>query len=395
MITRADVAIIGGGPSGLHTARLLADRGLDVIVFDGNAEIGKNAVCSGVVSAEAFSRYDLPWQSVLAAIEEAEFVSPGGRVVSYRHSERAAFVVDRHLFDKSLGDAAVKSGARVSLGTMVHGIEIDREHVVVHTVGNGVRGMAIAKLAVIATGVNFKLQAELSLGTPKKVLKGIQLDTIVEGGGPTLRVFFGNRFSKGFFGWGIRLRNGKTRIGVMTEGNPISGFRNVLRSIANGNSNGLLMCRPKRRGISFGAAKRSFDERLIVVGEAAGQVKTTTGGGIYWGLIGGEIAAETIIKAFSKGDFSRKTLAEYERRWKGVFGKEIAYGEFFHRLYSRLDDDSIESLFDAALKDGLPSFIAEKGRFDWHKNAIVRILRSPNLRRVLMGSLIKGAVGIP
>ena len=64
-------------------------------------------------------------------------------------------------------------------------------------------------------------------------------------------------------------------------------------------------------------------------------------------------------------------------------GREIKFGTYFHKLYSKLHDDSIDMLFDAADKDGLLPFISKKGKFDWHKNAVVKIFRSPNLRKTL------------
>jgi flavin-dependent dehydrogenase len=103
--------------------------------------------------------------------------------------------------------------------------------------------------------------------------------------------------------------------------------------------------------VSFPLPWNSFKKIPLRGGESAGQVKTITGGGVCWEQNCG-------VEAFSKGDFCRKTLSEYEKRWKGVFGEEIFYGECFHRLYSKLDDKAIASLFDTALDGGLLSFIA-------------------------------------
>jgi flavin-dependent dehydrogenase len=244
-----------------------------------------------------------------------------------------------------------------------------------------------AQIAVIATGVNFKLQTTLGLGRPKKIIKGIQIEMKIEHL-KRLRVYFGSRFSSGFFGWAIPL-NGRTRIGVMTEGNALEGLKNILSNVSNHSNPCVEMGMIRRRGIAFGTIPRSHSDRIVAVGEAAGQIKTTTGGGIYYGLISAEIASEVIKKAFKRGNFRAKTLYEYESLWRNNLGKEITFGEYFHKFYSKLDDSSIDTLFDAAAQDGLFSFIAERGKFDWHKDAVIRILRSPNLRRVLWNGLIK------
>lgn len=64
--------------------------------------------------------------------------------------------------------------------------------------------------------------------------------------------------------------------------------------------------------------------------------------------------------------------------WRKELGREIKFGRYFHKFYSKLNDNSIDSLFDTAKKDGLLKFMSEKGKFDWHQNTVIKILKSPN-----------------
>jgi digeranylgeranylglycerophospholipid reductase len=110
------------------------------------------------------------------------------------------------------------------------------------------------------------------------------------------------------------------------------------------------------------------------VGEAAGQVKATTGGGIYFGLIGAEMAAETILKAFRSGDYSERMFKEYEVAWRARLEPELKAGTLLRSIYSRLTDAQIDFLMDLAKRDGvLPNI--EKTHFDWHKDLISYLIR--------------------
>ena len=84
----------------------------------------------------------------------------------------------------------------------------------------------------------------------------------------------------------------------------------------------------------------------MVVGDAAGQVKPTSGGGIYYGLLCADIAADTLHRALQEGDFSAGMLSRYERKWKKRLGRELKIGYWARRMFERLSDGQIDRIFD-------------------------------------------------
>lgn len=388
-----DVIIVGGGPSGLHTASFLADAGFSVALFEKKSEIGRDVVCSGVISKEAFSRYDLPEEAIVGRLKDADLLSPKGICINYSHPEEAVVVVDRHIFDKKLAEKAISKGAEIFLDTEISSISVKDEHVKAFIKTKEGKNEVNAKICVIATGISYNLQSSLGLGRPKKIVKGIQIETRLEQI-KHLRMYWGNRFSTSFFGWAIPLIDGRTRIGVMTEGDALNSIENIMSDIGHYRDASSEQIKPKRRGIAFGTIKRSYTDRIIVVGEAAGFIKTTTGGGIYYGLLSAEMASEVIKEAFHAGNFHAKTLSRYEKLWKKTLGKEIKYGEYFNKLFSKLGDNSLDQLFNAAIQDNLLTHLKNNGKFDWHKDTIVEIIRSPNLRSVLWNRLRNGKIEI-
>ena len=378
-----DIIIAGGGPSGLFTSRLLSELGYSVALFDKEAAIGENIVCSGVISKEAFGRFDLPQNSIIGKLQKATLHSPSHNKINYIHPSESVVVVNRKNFDSELGNSARRSGVNIFANSKVVSLENHNDFVNTKIKSDNEIKVFKSRMAVIATGVSFNLQQCLNMGRPKNILKGIQTE-INAPEIDKLNMFWGNKYSKGFFSWAIPLLNGNVKIGVMTRKDPIDCFKYTLKKLGKEDLFNSGEVTFKRRGISFGRIRKNYSDRILAVGESAGLVKTTTGGGIYYGLISGEIASGLIDIAFKQNRFDQKYLSRYQKLIKSNFSKEIKFGEYFHRFYKDLDDYHINKLFDAAKKDDLLSFISEEGSFDWHKNAILKIFRSPNLRNVLL-----------
>src|ERR1039458_6822708 len=121
-----DVIVIGAGPAGIHAAFLLAQAGLDVVLFEAQGRIGDRAICSGVVGDEAFPRFDLPTQPILSDIRCIQAISPGGRKLEYRTDGPLAQVIDKGEFNRALAQRAIKAGVNLQLGCWVNSLEVEK-----------------------------------------------------------------------------------------------------------------------------------------------------------------------------------------------------------------------------------------------------------------------------
>lgn len=117
------------------------------------------------------------------------------------------------------------------------------------------------------------------------------------------------------------------------------------------------------------------------MGDAAGQVKPTTGGGIYYSLLASEIAAQTLSEALAVGDLSAAILSRYQRRWKKVLSRELEIGYSARRLFETLNDQQISALVHQASANETGSELVNSPEvsFDWHSHTIGKVMGHPML----------------
>lgn len=384
-----DVAVIGGGPGGLHVARLLAGAGFDVTVLEEHEVSGDPVHCTGVLAAEAFDEFDVPRDSILNELRTARFVAPSGYSISYTTPSVEAVAVDRLVFDRLLYESARRAGARlvprsraVSLDIAQHGVRITLAG------GSTVRSRA----CVLACGANYRLQQQLGLGLPAAYLQSAQLELPCVRPGD-VEVHFGRAVAPDGFAWIVPVLRHRSdwhaRIGVMCRRDSASSFNRFITAVEE--RLGLLVPapspQPRRRMLPLAPIPRTFTDRVLAIGDAAGIVKATTGGGIYYSLVSAGLAADVLAPALRRDRLGASTLAQYESLWRRKLGPEIDAQLELRTLAHRMDDGDIEALFELARTDGIMPLVRRTAKFNHHRTLIRALLRHPPARRVLFDRL--------
>ncbi len=387
-----DVIVVGGGPTGCYTAALMARAGLDVVVLEEHEVIGKPVDCSGVIGAEAFSECFPPGKSIVGDVSLVHLISPGGLVASHRGESPLAYIVDRATFDQEILEMAVEAGAAVKVRARVKGVTVDGGGVAVDiTRERGDRERLSAALLILACGPRYAIQRELGLGAPRGLLRTSQVEVIAfpfDGA----RVFFGERRAGRSFAWVVpftRDDQSYARVGVAAKGIPTVPLRALLQDLEDQRLIPPQEVRLRSWVIPMTPIRRTYGERVLAVGDAAGQVKPTTGGGLFYGLLCAKLAAETAVRACEAGQFGGDFLSRYERAWRRRLGVEMRVGSLFRRLFSSLRDEEIDHFFQELTSDGILARLQEKVRFDWHKDLIWALLRHPGLGMILLRGVIR------
>jgi len=381
--TSVDVLIVGGGPAGLVAAQRLAGRGAGVLLCEEHSTIGDPVHCTGILAAESFEEFDLPRDARLNALTSARFVSPSGTTVTYSTPSPLANVIDRPAFDRALAERAVAAGASLRTGVRVSEVEVGPSGVYA-LVGEG---WVRARLLVLACGANYAMQRRLGLGLPRAYLHTAQCEFPATRRSE-LELHFGRRIAPDGFAWAVPVSRGAdpyVRVGVMTSADVLGCFARMLARV--GQRWGIVDDTPPRQKLlPLGTIARTYGDRLLVVGDAAGLVKPTTGGGIYYSILSGALAAEIGGDALKRDRLDATALAAYERAWRAQLAEEFDAQHALRAAVSRLSDDDIDELFDLARTDGIMPIVRKTVRFNRHRDLIQALFRHAPARKLLFRS---------
>ncbi len=360
-----DAIVIGGGPVGCYTACQLAEAGFHVALFEKNEEIGREVICTGIIGTQAFQEFPLPRKAIIGEVKNITFFSPSFLALRYTSSQSIAYVVNRSIFDKAIAKLAREKGVEIQLGQWIRKIRIEQDEVEVEIDGMDRKR---AKVAILATGVNYSLHSQVGLDAPPSFVQGAQTEAQIESL-KEIEIYLGSFITSGSFAWIVPLNGNKARIGNLTKREGRFYLRKFLEKLKGRLKEKQTQIRCK--SIAYGAAKKCVAHRILSVGEAAGQVKTTTGGGIFYGLIGSQIATQVLTRAFNKGDLTEGGLAEYDRIWKDKLGREINMGYRVRKMLEKMSDKNIDRIFKWLQRiDPVRNLIQKEINFDFQSKAI-------------------------
>jgi len=370
-----DVVVVGGGPAGSYVAYKLAGMGYGVVVLERKEKLGEQVCCAGIISQECVDSFAIDNNVILRKVNSARLFSHSGRLLRLWRQETQACIVDRAAFDVAAANGAQGKGAEYVLNSLVRATEIKNDRVNVEAIRLGERLNFEARVVVIATGFGSKLSEGLGLGKASDFVLGTQaeVETI---GVDEVEVFFGQEIAPGFFAWLVPTSPERALVGLLSRRSPGLYLKKLMSALLAEGKIASTEAELSYGGIPLKPLAKTCSQRLIVVGDAAGQVKPTTGGGIYYGLLCADIAANTLHRALENDDLSTKGLASYERQWRGKLGRELKIGYYARKFYERLSDRHIDRIFDIIESNGINEALlkAEDLSFDWHGEAVLRLV---------------------
>jgi digeranylgeranylglycerophospholipid reductase len=379
-----DTIVIGAGPVGSHAAKQLACYGCKVAVLEEHESVGEPMQCTGIIGVECFERFHLSTKSVLREARSAKFFSPSGKTIHLQSERPQAYIVDRSAFDRQLADTAAAQGAKYFTSCRANSISIMIDRVIISTdTGEAFEG----RTAIIADGFYSKLAQKLGLEKYRDFITGAQAEVIIKDGGSLeeIEIYLDQDLAPGFFAWLVPTSPQRALAGLFSRKAPQKHLQGFIKTLYDEGRIASSEAKIMHGAIPLKPLSRTYCKRVIAAGDAAGQVKPTSGGGVYYGMICAQVAADVLKTALTENSFSERSMSVYQKGWQKEIGRELRNGYVARRIYEKFSNRFIDHLFDLSLKKGLHEIINESNNiaFDWHSRAFSEIIKQtvPHLFR--------------
>jgi len=377
MMEEFDVAVVGAGPAGAVAAATAARHGAHVLLVEEHTKIGRPIQCTGLLSVRGFKESGASPSVIVREIRGAFVHGPDGRRIPIGGESTKAFVIERDRFDQDLFKKAEEAGVCVRSGVRAIGLK-KADKLVLQLANLQTCELVNCKVVIGADGPHSKIAHFAHLPRPQKLLLGVQ--AIIPYEAPRadfVEVFVGTQMAPHFFGWAVPAAPGYARVGLGLDQwqHARLYFRRLLKTRRFSEK----IIEFQSGVIPIGPAARTVADGVILVGDAAGQAKPTSGGGIYTGIVCAKIAGEVAAKCALNGDTSQQALWEYERRWRSLLEKELNFGMQAHKILCKLSDEDLNRLLKLIDDPQILKIITEYGDIDYASVLVRELIKIPRL----------------
>ena len=389
-----DCVVVGGGPAGARAIYELSKISTNIALIDYRETLG-DKLCTGIIGTECVEKYGIDNNIIYQEADSADIINPAKDIFHLKSKKPKAYIIDRVQYVQNLINKAKNNNAKIICKYRVTGID-QRENKVAITYSNKKEEKVIySKSIILASGLENKLINDFNIAPLKKenILNGSQLK--IKSKYPNVisntKVFIGSNYGFQGFGWIVPTSNDELLIGVLARDKSkkiITEFISLVTKTYNIIINESDKKNIKSWGIPIKPLEKTYDNRLLVVGDAAGLVKPITGGGIYYSQISAEIAVKTIKHALEINNFNCEVMATYQQKWEKQIGDEITRSNKLRDTLFGFEDNMLNHLTKFTLSNKLISkiLLSKSSSFDNHFQSFVNFINNEKVNNLFSQS---------
>lgn len=343
------VSVIGAGPAGSYAAKRLAEEGYEVNIYEDHNVIGKPVQCTGLLTGPIADYIKIDDSFLVNIAKKARIYSPNGNFIEVKLN-KGNYIFDRHKFDEYAAEMAKDAGASIHLG---HRFEKKNSNGII------VNGKEIQTDYVIgADGPRSKVAEAYGLSKNKNLVIAPQARVETKCDPEVIEFWVGI----GEFGWLVPEDENVARVGVCAAANAGLHFKRLLD----------MKCKNAKKieyqgGVipMFNSSSRIQDGKAMLIGDAAGQVKATTYGGIIFGIMAGDILA--------------KDINNYENNFKKELNKDLWLSLKIRNTLNKFSEEDYNELVTTFNEPKLKKILEENDRDFPSKFMMKLLLAKPSL----------------
>ena len=387
-----DVVIVGAGPVGSTIAYYLSCNNLNVILVEKKTQVGYPLQCAGILSKHIFDYNELPDEVILNEITGA-FLHTENHILNVKKDENVAYVIDRIAYDNYLLKRALDSG-----------VKLLNKKAVDFDIGNGItyfsNGNTIkSKIIIGCDGYNSILSK--AIGNKKNNFQASQFLVKIDCESMIsfrkynvvdchVDTYLSEEVLPGFI-WVIPLKDDYYRVGLFSN-TEHKKQDEILAKFLNNNFKYEIVEKYKGFIPIFDDKNKIVKNRAILIGDAANQIKPTSGGGLLVAFDACEIATRYVVESIKREDID--ILKGYQKEFNKKYQKEFNYQFKVHRTLNLLNDKDLDYLFLKLKENDCENLISTYGDMDTQSTLVKEFIKRGLIFKIIPSFLFKKVINI-
>jgi digeranylgeranylglycerophospholipid reductase len=338
-----DVLVVGAGPAGLSAALEASKAGVHVIVAEKKKTIGQPVRCAELMPKSDLLRNLGVKESIVQEIKKARIFLSNGE---FFDADLTGYMLNRTVFEQDLAKEAEKEGAHILVGT--HCTSKKGEKVILRQSSTKIE---ISPKVIIGADGPRSTVGEWMGQINREFCIALQHEIPLAAPSDYAEFYFDSRF---FGGYGWLFPKGKTaNVGIAVkypqQPKNLSILRRLLKEFGKkmhlAGKIGEISISTTGGLIPAGGPLDTVKDNMMLVGDAAGQTNSLTGGGISQAIVSGKIAGIVAAEAIKESNVH--ILRIYEVQWDYIFGDELRKA-YIKRMFLESHWDELDSIIRKA-----------------------------------------------